>query len=123
MTGIEAGRNLDSAGLVKVDQTRQDRHSGVRRRAQHRARHYSDDSARGTIKSAIPGTLAEKPMALDASVTDVSAADTTYFDLLRELVISLRQGPLSRVLAVSTLDLRPGAEHKPWLQRPGSGVL
>jgi len=51
-------------------------------------------------------------MALDASVTVVSAADATYFELLRELVISLRQGPLSRALAVSILDLGLDAEQK-----------
>jgi hypothetical protein len=62
-------------------------------------------------------------MALDASVTVVSAADTTYFDLLRELVISLRQGPLSRALAVSILDLGLEAEQKRWLEEQGAGVV
>jgi hypothetical protein len=62
-------------------------------------------------------------MALDASVTVVSAADTTYFELLRELVISLRQGPLSRALAVSILDLGLDAEQKRWLEEQGAGVV
>jgi len=62
-------------------------------------------------------------MALDASVTVVSAADAAYFELLRELVISLQRGSSSRALAVSIMDLGLEGEQKRWLENQGARVV
>lgn len=54
------------------------------------------------------------------TITVVTAADAGYFDLLRGLVLSLEQGPLSSRLPLSILDLGLTPEQAAWLRARGA---
>src|SRR5436305_6418944 len=75
--------------------------------------------ARSTISFSCPRRWPIGRAAVGDELVIVSAADSGYFPLLRDLVLSIRDKDEGRTTPIGTLDLGLSAEQRAWLGEHG----
>ncbi len=56
------------------------------------------------------------------TTTIVSASDAAYFDLLKGLVLSIREKPQGADIAISILDVGLNSDQRDWLTGQGADI-